>query len=83
MRQKYAPAPKEFCNTSSAAASWACLLLFVLVFAGVLIGAVGLILIGAGISATPQSLAIPATHVGTILAVRWPNKDWCCPIMAS
>ncbi len=54
-----------------------CLILFV--FAGVLIGAVGLILIGAGISATPLSLAGPATRVGTILVV----PDPCCPIMAN
>jgi hypothetical protein len=71
----------EFRNTSSAAASSAleCLLLFVLVFAGVLIGAVGLILIGAGFSATPQSL--PATPVGTILAVRWPSKGYARPVL--
>ncbi len=62
-------APGEFHNTGSAAASsaWACLLLFVLVFAGVT-------LIGACFSANPQSLAGPATPIGTILAVRWPNK---------
>jgi hypothetical protein len=35
------------------------------------------ILIGACISASPpRSLAGPATPVGTILAVRWLNKDW-------
>ena len=75
----------EFRNTGSAAASsaWACLLHFVLVFklAGVLIGTVGLILIGAGFSATPQSLADPAMPVGTILAVRWPNKGWSHPVL--
>jgi hypothetical protein len=61
----------EFRNTGSAAASsaWACLVLFVLVFAGVLIGAVSLILIGACFSAKPQSLAGPATpYFGSALA---------------
>ena len=73
----------EFRNTGSAAASsaWACLVLFVLVFAGVLIGAVSLILIGACFSAKPQSLAGPATPFGTILAVRWPNKGWSRPVL--
>ena len=73
----------EFRNTGSAAASsaWACLVLFVLVFAGVLIGAVSLILIGACFSAKPQSLAGPATPFGTILAVRWPNKGWSRPLL--
>jgi hypothetical protein len=73
----------EFRSTGSAAVSsaWACLLLFVLVLAGVVIGAVGLILIGAGFSATPQSLAGPATPVGTILAARWPNKGWSHPVL--
>ena len=73
----------EIRNTGSAAASsaWACLLLFVLVFVGALIGAVSLIFIGACFSAKPQSLAGPATPVGTILAVRWPNKGWSRPVL--
>jgi hypothetical protein len=73
----------EFRNTGSAAASsaWTCLLLFVLIFAGVLIGAVSFILIGACFSAKPQSLAGPATPVGTILAVHWPNKGWPRPVL--
>ncbi len=73
----------EFRNTGSAAASsaWACLVLFVLFFAGVLTGAVSLILIGACFSAKPQSLAGPATPFGTILAVRWPNKGWSRPVL--
>ena len=72
----------EFRNTGSAAASsaWASLLLLVLVFAGVLIGAVSLILIGACFSAKPQSLAGPATPFGT-LAVRWPDKGWSRPVL--
>ena len=51
----------EFRNTGSAAASsaWACLLHFVLVLARVLIGAVGLIPIGKGFSATPQCWLVP------------------------
>jgi len=78
---------RETNGTASAvagsSAAWACLLLFVLIFAGVVVGG-GLILIGACISASPsRSLAGPATPVGTILAVRWPNKGWSRPIMAS
>jgi hypothetical protein len=74
----------EFRNTGSAAASsaWACLLHFFLVLARVLIGAVGLIPIGAGFSATPQSLAGPDKPVGTILAVRLPNKGWSHPVLS-
>jgi hypothetical protein len=41
----------------------------------------GLILnFGAGISAT-LSLVGPVTPVGTILAVRWPNKGWSRPVL--
>jgi hypothetical protein len=68
-----------FRNTGSAAASsaWACLLLIVLVFAGV-----GLILIGDSFSATPQSLAGPATPVLTIVAVQWySSKGWSRPVL--
>jgi hypothetical protein len=58
----------ELRNTGSAAASsaWECLLLFILVFAGVVVG-VGLIL------AMPQSLPVagPATPVLKILTVQW------------
>ena len=79
-------ASAEFRNTGSAAASsaWACLVLFVLIFAGFLIGAVSLILIGACFSAKPQSLAGPATPVGTILAVCQPlPKQGLVPTLAA
>ena len=63
------------------AAVWAFLLLYVLIFARVVVGG-GLILIGASISASPsRSLAGPATPVGTFLRVRWPNKGWSRPLL--
>ena len=62
---------------AGSSAAWACLLLLGLIFAGV----VGLILVGARISASPpRSLAAgPATPAFTILAVHWPNKGWLLP----
>ena len=64
---------------AGSSAAWACLLLLGLIFAGV----VGLILVGARISASPpRSLAAgPATPAFTILAVRWPNKGWSRPLL--
>ena len=64
---------------AGSSAAWACLLLLGLIFAGV----VGLIFVGARISASPpRSLAAgPATPAFTILAVRWPNKGWSRPLL--
>ena len=84
----------EFRNNCSDAASsvWVCLFLFVLVFAGVVVG-VGLwhfsyahfsfsaTPISAGILATPQSLAGPATPL-KILSVQWySSKGWSRPML--
>ena len=84
----------EFRNNCSAAASsvWVCLFLFVLVFAGVVVG-VGLwhfsyahfsfsaTRISAGILAMPQSVAGPATPL-KILSVQWySSKGWSRPML--
>ena len=66
---------------ASSAAAWALLLRIILAITGVFVGG-GLILIGACISASPpRSLAGPVSPVGTILAVRWPNKGWSRPLL--